>query len=425
MPAAAPANAPSDLLAERYQRVRDATVGLCEPLSAEDAAVQSMPDASPAKWHLAHTTWYFETFVLAQARRGYRPFHPQYRYLFNSYYNAIGAQYPRSSRGLLTRPALPEVLDYRRFVDQAIGALLGTPAALPSATLEVLELGIQHEQQHQELLLMDVKHLLSCNPLAPVYRACAAPPERSPVPHRWIDCDGGEGLIGAGDGFAFDNERPRHRALVEPHALGARLVANAEYLAFVEDGGYRNPALWLSDGWAFVQREAARHPHYWREIDGAWFEFTLGGLRRLNPAGPVCHVSYYEADAFATWSGARLPTEAEWELAASQAPQSGNFLEAGLLHPAPALQSAVERPVQLFGDVWEWTRSPYAPYPGYRAPAGALGEYNGKFMCNQYVLRGGAAVTPAGHVRASYRNFFYPHTFWQFSGIRLARDRAA
>ncbi len=408
--------------ATTYRTVRDATERLCEPLSHEDYVVQSMPDVSPTKWHLAHVSWFFETFVLKPHATGYRPARPEFEYLFNSYYNAVGEQYPRPRRGLLSRPTVDEVYEYRAAVDAAMLALLEEDDH-DLATL--VELGLNHEQQHQELILMDIKHVLSCNPLHPAYRP--APEARSLAAPglEWIERDESVRWIGhQGDGFAYDNESPRHRVLVPAFRIASRPVTNGEFLEFIGDGGYRTPTLWLADGWSTVEREEWQAPLYWIRRDGAWHEFTLGGLRALDPAAPVCHVSYFEADAYATWAGARLPTEAEWETVAREQPVEGNFLEQDALGPraAPADAGGAAAPVQLFGDVWEWTRSPYQPYPGYRANPGALGEYNGKFMCNQQVLRGGSFASPASHLRATYRNFFYPHCRWQFAGLRLARD---
>jgi ergothioneine biosynthesis protein EgtB len=411
-------------LGTRFRAVRRFTEELSAPLSAEDCQAQSMPDASPAKWHLAHTTWFFETFVLERAVAGYRPFHPEFRVLFNSYYQTVGPQHPRPERGLLTRPALDEVLAYRRHVDTEVCDLLG--AGIGNDLDAIVRLGLEHEQQHQELLLTDVKHLLSVNPLRPAYLPLPPAPADGAAPalswraHAehvdWIGHDGG--------GFSFDNERPRHRVLVPAFELASRPVTAGEFVAFIEDGGYERPELWLSDGWSVVQSHGWKAPLYWECRDGVRLEFTLGGLRQLAATAPVCHVSLYEADAFARWAGARLPTEAEWEVAARDMPVAGNFAESGLLHPAAAWPRSEDGPARLFGDVWEWTQSAYAPYPGYKPPAGALGEYNGKFMCNQMVLRGGSCATPASHMRATYRNFFYPHARWQFSGIRLARDLA-
>jgi ergothioneine biosynthesis protein EgtB len=387
-------------LAARFAEVRQRTLALAAPLSAEDCCAQSMPDASPVKWHLAHTTWFFETFVLESREPHFAPFHPAFRVLFNSYYNGVGDKHPRPRRGLLTRPALSEVLDYRRAVDVRIERLLAGHAADPELAA-LIELGVQHEQQHQELILTDVKHLLAQNPLYPAYDRDAPLPPRSGRDCAWIAFDGGLVDIGhAGGGFAFDNELPRHRQYAAPFALASRLVTNGEYLEFLEAGGYADPGLWLSEGWDFVAAGTLRHPLHWvRQDDGSWCEFTLRGLAPLALDRPVAHVSLYEADAYARWRGARLPTEAEWESAAGH----GEGLE------------------QLFGACWQWTSSSYAPYPGFAPAAGALGEYNGKFMVNQYVLRGSSCATPHGHARASYRNFFPAGARWQFTGIRLAR----
>ena len=417
------AAAPIGDLAARYCAVRATTERLRAPLSAEDCQAQSMDDASPTKWHLAHTSWFFETFVLERQARGYRPFHPEFRVLFNSYYQQVGPQHPRPQRGLLTRPSLDQVLSYRAHVDRHLLDLLSA-ARDGAAFASVVELGLHHEQQHQELILTDAKHLLALNPLRPAYRVALhriADAPGSPSPLRWQSFGGGTAEIGHdGRGFAFDNERPRHPVMLAPFALATRLVTNGEFLAFIEDGGYERPELWLSDGWNAVQSRGWRTPLYWQRREGAWWEFTLSGVCPLAVDEPVCHVSLYEADAYATWAGARLPTEAEWEVAAAAVPVAGNLLESDVLHPVPA--GAGDELQQLFGDVWEWTRSAYAAYPGYRPPAGALGEYNGKFMCNQLVLRGGSCATPASHIRATYRNFFPPDARWQFSGVRLARD---
>jgi ergothioneine biosynthesis protein EgtB len=408
-----------DLL-ERYAAVRRATVALAAPLSAEDAMLQSMPDASPAKWHLAHTTWFFETFVLSRAEPPVAPYDPAWGFLFNSYYEAAGPRQPRPERGLLSRPPLDAVLRWRRVVDERMGALFA--GATPDDLLDVVDLGIAHEEQHQELLLTDVKHGFSAQPLRPGYLPRPPEPAGRPAgPFAWIPRDGGVREIGvAGGGFAFDNERPRHRVLLAPHALASRPVTCGEWLAFMDADGYRRADLWLSDGWAAVQRNRWRAPLYWSEEGARWRQFTLGGTRPVDEAEPVAHVSFYEADAYARWAGARLPTEAEWEAAAGGAREEGTFADAGRLHPAAA--PAGEGLRQLLGDVWEWTQSAYAPYPGFRPLSGALGEYNGKFMVNQLVLRGGSCVTPRGHVRPSYRNFFQPEARWQFTGLRLARD---
>jgi len=384
-----------------------------------------MPDASPTKWHLAHTSWFFETFVLERALPGYRVFHPEFRVLFNSYYNAVGEQHPRPQRGLLTRPSLDDVLAYRAHVDRCVLEVLAKNDAGEVAA--VIELGLHHEQQHQELLLTDVKHLLAANPLRPAYRGDltrAAGGELPPV--RWQRSDAAIREIGSdGPHFHFDNEAPRHPALVPAFEIASRLVTSGEFLAFVEAGAYADPAWWLADGFATLRTEGWQAPAYWERRDGAWSEFTLGGLRPLDLSAPVSHVSYYEADAFARWSDARLPSEAEWEVAALGVPVAGNFIERDALHPVPLAGNrgdGGDAPSQLFGDVWEWTQSPYLGYPGFRAAAGAIGEYNGKFMCNQFVLRGGSCATPEGHVRATYRNFFPPAARWQYSGLRLARD---
>lgn len=402
----------------RFLQVRRRTLELCAGLSAEDLQLQSMPDASPGKWHLAHTSWFFEQFVLGRDP-AYRPRDPAWHYLFNSYYQSVGPMHARPQRGLLSRPSLDEVRDYRRRIDDAVAALLdrGDDAELPG----LVELGLQHEQQHQELLLTDIKHALWCNPLQPAYRApIVAPADAKAVPLRFVA--GREGIVEIGhrgEGFAFDNETPRHRTLLQPHALANRLVTNAEYLAFVREGGYREPGLWLSEGWATLQREGWQHPLYWQ--DDLASEFTLAGVRALDPHEPVCHLSYFEADAFARWAGARLPTEAEWESAAQGVAVDGNLQDAQRFQPrAAGAGSGVQ---QLYGDVWEWTASPYIGYPGFRPLPGSLGEYNGKFMCGQWVLRGGSCATPRDHIRATYRNFFPPQARWQFAGLRLGQDR--
>jgi ergothioneine biosynthesis protein EgtB len=413
-------------LTQQYRRVREATVALCATLSPEDYVVQSMPDASPAKWHLAHTSWFFEEFVLQQAGSAYEFHDTSFRYLFNSYYNAVGPMHTRSSRGLLSRPTVQQVLAYRNRVDERMLELLEKG---PSAGLaRVLTLGLHHEQQHQELLLTDIKHLFSCNPLLPAFTQQSPPASRAAPALAYKRFDGGLVEIGHhGTGFAFDNELPRHRVFLTPFELASRPATNAEFLDFIRDGGYRNAALWLSDGWATVKGEQWTRPIYWS--DSLAEEFTLnGGLRELDLHAPVCHLSCYEADAFARWAGARLPTEFEWEIASAAVPHSGNFVEnrqwhpIAAAHPAPTGRTDPSPLLQMFGDVWEWTQSAYAPYPGYRAAAGALGEYNGKFMVNQLVLRGGSCATPGSHIRPTYRNFFNPAARWQFSGVRLARD---
>ena len=411
-------------LLDRLHHVRAVTEELCTPLTAEDMGVQSMPDVSPTKWHLAHTTWFFETLVLERFREGHRPFDPAFAQLFNSYYESLGRPFPRSRRGMLSRPGLERVLDYRRHVDGILGELVEEAAPeLFEDLAPLVELGLHHEQQHQELLLMDIKHVLAQNPLRPTYRAARRPASESPGELGWTAFAGGEVEVGhEGAGFAFDNEGPRHRLLLAPYELANRLVTAGEYQAFVEDGGYRRAELWLSDGWDRVQREGWRAPLYWEEDGDGWSHMTLGGHRAVEPAEPVAHLSFYEAEAYATWVGCRLPTEFEWEHACRDRDVSGNLLESGALHPAPARPALDGRaPAQVFGDLWEWTASAYGAYPGYQPFAGELGEYNGKFMVNQLVLRGGSCLTPQGHLRPTYRNFFYPDQRWMFSGLRLAR----
>ena len=404
-----------------FAQVRGQRQALAEGLTAEDQQIQSMPDVSPTKWHLAHVTWFFETFLLRPHLSGYAPFDEAYGYLFNSYYEQVGERHPRPQRGLLSRPPLTDVLAYRAHVDAAMQRLIGEATdAGWSAVAPLVELGLHHEQQHQELILMDIKHVFFANPLRPAYRPRPHSPATEAAPLDWIDFDGGLVEIGhVGKGFAFDNEGPRHKAWLEPFRLASRLTTCGEYLAFIEDGGYARPELWLSDGWAAVQREGWSAPLYWTKGQGGWRIFTLSGERPLDPAEPVCHLSHYEADAFARWAGARLPTEQEWELAAAAAPADGHLADRGVFHPEPASQPGLG---QMIGDLWEWTASPYVAYPRYSPPAGAVGEYNGKFMSGQMVLRGGAAVTPAGHVRPTYRNFFPPPARWAFSGLRLAQD---
>jgi ergothioneine biosynthesis protein EgtB len=402
-----------ELLGELYTKTRAATDALTARLEPEDCLVQSMPDASPIKWHLAHTSWFFETFVLARAIPGYEPPTAAFGILFNSYYHAVGRQHPRPQRGLLSRPTLAEVRAYRARVDDWMRRLIeDAPAARFDAVAFSIELGVNHEEQHQELILTDLKHALCSQPLRPAGFELRPAPRRAAPPLGWLRHPGGLVEIGAGqEGFAFDNERPRHRAWVEPFELADRLVTNREYLEFISDGGYQRVELWLSEGWDARRLNGWEAPLYWDDHELA----TLGGVRAIDPDEPVCHLSYYEADAFARWAGARLPLESEWELCAASAPVEGNFVESGYFHP-------VAGSGQLFGDVWEWTASPYAAYPGYRPFDGALGEYNAKFMVNQVVLRGGSCATPARHVRASYRNFFSPAARWQFSGLRLARS---
>ncbi|HEX7157350.1 MAG TPA: ergothioneine biosynthesis protein EgtB [Burkholderiaceae bacterium] len=419
-----------------YGTIRRQTLDLTAGLSAEDCMVQSMPDASPVKWHLAHVTWFFETLLLeplaAELGQAFRPFRPEFRTLFNSYYLGVGSPHPRPERGMLSRPGLDDVLAYRHAVDDRVGDLLSA-RALPPRWLDRLELGLHHEQQHQELILTDLKHHFWRNPLRPAYREAGRESGResgraarsASAGEGFAAFEGGRAVIGHdGESFSYDNERPRHTVWLEPFELALRPVANGDYLRFIEDGGYRRPEFWLSDGWDVVQRERWEAPLYWVREGARWAAFTLAGMRSVDPDEPLCHVSYYEADAYARWAGARLPSEQEWEHVASRAGgrgNGGNFLEAASFHPRAAAATG-PGPAQLFGDVWEWTQSAYLPYPGFRPSAGAVGEYNGKFMINQMVLRGGSCATPANHIRASYRNFFPPAARWQFSGVRLARD---
>lgn len=408
-------------LTRQYLTVRQASEEICAPLEIEDYGIQTMVDVSPPKWHLAHTSWFFETFLLVPSLPGYREYHPDFVRLFNSYYEQVGEYHPRPRRGLLSRPTVKEVYAYRAHVDEAMLSLLAQcPETERARTEHLIRIGLNHEQQHQELLLTDIKHILGTNPLRPAYRELATPGGRAAT-LRWHDFEGGLVRIGAeGEGFHYDNEAPRHQVWLEPFRLASRAVTNGEYLAFIEDGGYRRPELWLSEGWVALKQGRFRQPLYWEQHDGQWQEMTLGGLRPLDPEAPVCHVNYFEADAYASWAGHRLPTEMEWEHVASGQPVEGNLRDRDRLQPVAT--PAADGVQQLFGDVWEWTRSAYAPYPGFAPPDGALGEYNGKFMCGQYVLRGGSCVTPADHIRATYRNFFYPADQWQFSGIRLASD---
>ena len=412
-------------LAERYQQVRAATETLCEPLAIEDYVIQSMPDCSPTKWHLAHVSWFFETFLLRPNLQGYQPLDPQYAYLFNSYYNAAGDKYPRPQRGFISRPTVSEVYQYRKHVDQHVLDLLECASEAEFAAIApIVTLGGHHEQQHQELILTDLKHMLSHNPLHPAYVEWPAAAPVAVQPIRWIEFPEGVYWIGhEGDGFAFDNEGKRHREFLQRFQLASRPVTNAEYLAFMEDGGYDRPEFWLSMGWATVQQNQWRAPLYWEPDGRSWQQYTLSGLRPVEPSEPVTHVSYFEADAYAHWAGARLPTEAEWEVASETVPVTGTFVESGVMHPRPLGTGPNQGELaQMFGDVWQWTQSSYSAYPGFRIAPGALGEYNGKFMCNQYVLRGGSCATPASHIRRTYRNFFPPDARWQFSGVRLAKD---
>ncbi len=413
-------NIPSSAnLLNNYLQVRRASDRICQPLATEDYIIQSMPDVSPPKWHLAHTTWFFETFLLVPYLPGYKVFHPQFGYLFNSYYEAIGARHPRSDRGLLSRPTVASVYEYREYVDTAMTQLIESILPHPELVSSIV-LGLHHEQQHQELLLTDIKHILGTNPLHPIYRVPnvdrSSSNSRQYRTHQWLEYPSGLVSIGHDrDSFAFDNESPRHQVYLQEYRLADRLVTNGEYLEFIQASGYQQPQHWLAEGWMTVQTQQWRSPLYWEQIDGQWWVMTLGGLCQIDEHEPVCHVSFYEADAYASWRGYRLPTEAEWEVAATQVPPTGNFCNRDLLHPAPSNNS-----YQFFGDVWEWTQSAYLPYPGFRVADGAIGEYNGKFMSNQMVLRGGSCVTPEDHIRSTYRNFFPASTRWQFTGIRLA-----
>ena len=417
-----------DLLA-RFHEVRNFSAKLAENLAPEDCVVQSIPDVSPTKWHLAHTTWFFETFILKKWKPGYRDAVPEYAYLFNSYYNAAGTMHRRDLRGLISRPTVDETKKYRASVNADIDDLVSNADEKLFREIEpILVLGIHHEQQHQELLITDIKHVFAQNPLHPVFRgrdgALPRPDGAARRPYQFVEFDETTLEIGHdGNDFCYDNELPRHRALVLPFALANRLVTNAEYLEFMRDKGYSRSELWLSLGWMTVNEQQWRAPLYWIERDGEWWNFTLSGLRKVDPNEPITHLSYFEADAYANWASARLPTEFEWERATAKVPIEGNFVESERFHPTPLDEAPrTGQLAQMWGDVWEWTRSSYSPYPGYRAEPGALGEYNGKFMCNQYVLRGGSCATSRTHIRKSYRNFFQPEKRWQFMGIRLARD---
>jgi ergothioneine biosynthesis protein EgtB len=422
-----PATPDVRILTDRFAGVRAFTDAICEPLEIEDFVVQAMDDVSPTKWHLAHTTWFFERFVLQEFAADYQPWNPEFDFLFNSYYRTLGAMHTRTRRGQLTRPTVAEIRAYRAAIEtRVVDFLTSASAETVDQVSELIVLGCHHEQQHQELILTDIKYNLSCNPLLPTYHSMSnlgVAAETAPI--EWLASEAGVREIGANaSDFHFDNETPRHEVLVQPHAIASRLVTNGEYLEFIADGGYERTELWLDAGFAELAETGRRRPLYWFEADGGWSQFTLAGALPLAVHEPVCHVSFFEADAFARWAGRRLPTEAEWELAAAAVPVEGNFAESGRFHvevgapTAPGIR-------QLFGDVWEWTSSPYVGYPGYQPLAGAVGEYNGKFMCNQFVLRGGSCVTPLDHVRASYRNFFPAGAQWQFSGIRLAEDRCA
>jgi len=411
----------AETLPAYYARVRQDSERLCAPLATEDYGVQSMAETSPPKWHLAHTSWFFETLVLKPFLGGYAEFHPQFARLFNSYYESLGAYHPRPDRGLLSRPTVAEVYRYRAHVDAHMAALLSQADQPERREIEWRAvLGLHHEQQHQELLLTDIKHIFGINPLRPAYRDLATATGQA-VALSWVGFDGGVHVIGhTGKEFAYDNESPRHKVYVEDFELASRPVTNGEFIEFIDAGGYREPGYWLSDGWKAVQQHGWGAPLYWERIDGAWWYITLAGPRRVDEYAPVCHVCLYETAAYARWAGARLPTEAEWEIAAAPLPVAGNLRETDFLQPVPAQGTGPLR--QMYGDVWEWTQSAYSTYPGYRAEDGPLGEYNGKFMNGQMVLRGGSCVTPGDHLRATYRNFFHPADRWQFSGLRLARD---
>jgi ergothioneine biosynthesis protein EgtB len=406
-------------LITEFERIRNYTECLCTPLLTEDYQIQSIDETSPPKWHIAHVSWFFETFVLSHFQSGYKPWRTGFDFLFNSYYYTHGQMSPRPSRGLLSRPSVDEIYAYRSDVNEKIKSLIETAVETDIRALTFrMQLGLHHEQQHQELLLMDIKHNFSINPCKPAYRDDLIIPEGQTRPLNWVECDRGIYQIGhTGKDFAFDNETPLHEVLIHDHRLADRFITNGEYLEFIEDGGYGNPALWLSDGWALIRTQQWHYPLYWENRENEWQQFTLGGTRKLNPHEPVCHLSFYEADAYARWAGKRLPREEELEIRLELQPVAGNFAEKGLLHPAPASDQP-----QWFGDLWAWTCSAYTAYPGFKPLAGTMGEYNGKFMSGQMVLKGGSCATPTGHTRASYRNFYYPENRWPFTGLRLAED---
>ncbi len=406
-----------DDLMEQFRNVRRDTELICAPLAIDDYQVQSITETSPPKWHIAHVTWFFEEFVLSYFNSSYKPFHPRYAYLFNSYYETVGEMQPRAKRGMLSRPTVEEIYRYRRYVDDHMQSLaLNLDESQWNKFCQRVTLGLHHEQQHQELLFMDIKHNLSVNPLKPAYHEQRQTPPTFQSPMQWIERQGGVQSIGhQGDDFSFDNETPRHQVLLLDHQLASRLVTNGEYRDFIEDNGYQRPELWLADGWYLLKQTGWKQPLYWELKDSEWWQFTLGGMQQLNLNEPVCHLSFYEADAYARWAGARLPTEPEIECMLAKQPIVGNFVNHEILHPLPGEG-------QWYGDVWEWTASAYSPYPGFKPLAGSMGEYNGKFMCNQMVLRGGCCITPENHIRATYRNFYYPHDRWPFTGLRLARD---
>ncbi|MCW9045541.1 MAG: ergothioneine biosynthesis protein EgtB [Alphaproteobacteria bacterium] len=407
-------------LAAQFYNVRKLTLNLTEKLSDADATVQSMEDASPAKWHLAHTTWFFETLILREYLEGYELFDPAYPFLFNSYYNTLGDRQPRPKRGMLTRPSLENVLAYRNHVDEAMTALFSQ--LMSEEVLPLVELGLNHEQQHQELLLTDILHLFAQNPLKPEFRPAIPLPVKNEAssPLTWIDFEGGLSKFGhSSQSFAFDAEGPSHQYYVSPFKMASRCVTNAEWIEFMENEGYKTPTLWLSDGWDIAVADDRQAPLYWEKKDETWWSMTLRGFQPIDLDAPVTHISYFEADAYARFRDKRLPLEYEWELVSNSQAIEGNMLETNRLRPAPARGQGI---TQLYGDVWEWTQSPFTPYPGFKPAQGAIGEYNGKFMCGQYVLRGGSCVTPPDHIRATYRNFFHPQKRWQFTGLRLAED---
>lgn len=406
---------------------RQRSLEICKYLKTEDYIIQSMPDVSPPKWHLAHTTWFFETFIL-KSQKNYTIFHPQFEYLFNSYYKGLGKHHPREKRGLLSRPSLEEIKEYRKHVDRALIELMGSSDFIKNYS-SLIELGIHHEEQHQELLLMDILHIFYSNPLKPVYKKLelqnSKTVETKLEKMQWIEYPAGLVEIGTSSkNFHFDNEGPKHTVFLQPYRLAHRLITNGEYLNFIQDGAYQNPNLWLSDGWDWVENNQVQHPLYWQNNEDTWQQMTLHGMIDLDLSAPVCHINFYEADAFARWKGKRLPTEFEWENAARELPLKGHFYEDHFISPLACQEKFSQTPLQIFGDVWEWTQSPYSPYPGFHPAPGAVGEYNGKFMCNQMVLRGGSCLSVSGHLRASYRNFFPPASQWQCSGLRLAEDIA-
>jgi len=406
-----------------YSNIRAFTEKLCEPLETEDYVIQTMPDVSPTKWHLGHTSWFFEAFVLGKADPNYKSIHPLYTYLFNSYYIQVGERWFRQHRGLLSRPTVKDIFEYRKFVNENVLEFIeNADEKIYKEYATIIEIGLNHEQQHQELLLTDIKHVLSINPLNPVYSARENIIQNGLAEMKWVNIDGGIYEIGnEGNEFCYDNETPRHKDFLNPFMLANRLVTNGEFLEFIEDGSYEKAPLWLSDGWAIIESEKWKAPFYWEKKDGEWWNFTLNGFRKVNPKEPVTHISYYEADAFAAWRDLRLPTEAEWEVASRKLNYEGNFVDKEIYHPT-SLRNEKDGLNQMYGDVWEWTRSSYSPYPGYNPLPGALGEYNGKFMSSQMVLRGGSCATSQSHIRNTYRNFFPPHSRWQFMGLRLAKD---